>query len=181
MHCGDYLPKSNGRQWCLSDWLSPEEVRVDTRYFNSVVYFLSVKGLNAFHEILYGKPSEELTCLAEKIREAINKEYFDKEHYRYAKGEQGETAFALWAGIFSKEDERGLKESLRRHYTEVTNGHFDTGIVLTPILLEYLTDNGMRDLALRLMMQTDYPSFAYLLEGETTIAEHWSKRWISRY
>ena len=179
LHEGDYLPKSNNRAWCLSDWLSPEEVRVDTRYFNAVVFYLSVRELNAFHEILYGEQSNEWTVLAENIRQAIQAEYFDRQAYRYAKGEQGETALALWAGICETEDVDAVQESLRKHYTDVTNGHFDTGIALTPILLEYLTDNGMKDLAWTLMTQTDYPSFAYLLKGETTISEHWSKKWIA--
>ena len=179
MHEGDYLPKNNGRAWCLSDWLSPEEVRVDTRYFNAVVFYLSVRQLNAFHEILYGEKSSKWTDLAENIKRAIRIEYFDKQAYRYAKGAQGETALALWAGLCEDEDICGLQNSLRRHYTEATNGHFDTGIALTPILLEYLTDNGMKDLALRLMTQKTYPSFAYLLNGETTIVEHWSKKWIA--
>ena len=27
------------------------------------------------------------------------------------------------------------------------------------------------------MTKTDYPSYAYMLKGETTLSEHWSKRW----
>ena len=178
-HNGDYLPKNNGREWCLSDWLSPEEVSIDTRYFNAVTFYLSVKALNEFHEILHGTHLDWATELAKKVRAAINNVYFDKEKLCYSKGIQGETVFALWAGIPEKEDVSALQAALRKYYTDVTNGHFDTGIILTPILLEYLTDNGMEDLALTMMTKTDYPSFAYLLDGETTISEHWSKKWIS--
>ena len=37
----------------------------------------------------------------------------------------------------------------------------------------------MQDVAYTLMTKTDYPSFAYLWDGEKTIAEHWSKKWIA--
>lgn len=178
-HNGDYLPKNNGREWCLSDWLAPNVVVFDTRYFNAVTFYLSVKALNDFHKTLYGEHLERLTTLAEHIKKAVNQAYFDKEKLCYAKGVQGETVFALWAGIPEEKDVPALRQAVRNHYENETKGHFDTGIVLTPILLEYCTENGMKDLALKLMRQTDYPSFAYLLEGETTISEHWSKKWIA--
>ena len=75
------------------------------------------------------------------------------------------------------ETARRLREKVRRHYTEETGYHLDTGIVLTPVLIRYLTDAGMADIAYWIMTAPDYPSYAAMLEGETTLSEHWSRRW----
>jgi alpha-L-rhamnosidase len=50
-----------------------------------------------------------------------------------------------------------------------------TGFLGTPYLLEVLTDTGHSDLAYRLLLNTDYPSWGYLVEhGATTMWERWN-------
>lgn len=177
-HDGDCILLVNDRKWLLSDWLSPEKVQINCRYFSTVCFFASVKILCKVHEILYGEKDEAFETLAERIRRAVNDQFFDEKNMRYCNGVQGESVIALYYGIPDKEYEKPLQEAVRKHYTEKTNGHFDTGIVTTPLLLQYLTENGMKDIAYEIMTKTDYPSYAYMLQGETTLPEHWSKKWI---
>ena len=55
------------------------------------------------------------------------------------------------------------------------NGHrLDTGFVSVPYLLDVLHDNGRPDVALKLLFQTECPSWLYEVErGATTIWERW--------
>ena len=78
-------------------------------------------------------------------------------------------------GIIPEGYEDALWEKVKKHYQ--TTGCFDTGIVLTPVLLEVLTARGEIGLALKILNRKEYPSFTYLLNGDTTFCEHWSKYW----
>jgi alpha-L-rhamnosidase len=54
-------------------------------------------------------------------------------------------------------------------------GRLGTGFLGTPYLLSVLTDNGQVDLAYRLLLNTEYPSWGYLVEhGATTMWERWN-------
>jgi alpha-L-rhamnosidase len=57
-----------------------------------------------------------------------------------------------------------------------SNGwRLNTGFLGTPYLLEVLADNGYSDLAYRLLLNTEYPSWGYLVEhGATTMWERWN-------
>lgn len=177
-HRGNFILTENKERWLLSDWLAPEPIRIDCAYFSTVCFFLSAKGANDAHEILYGSRDAELELLCKKIRCAVNTKFFDSKRLCYAGKEQGQTVLALYAGLPEAEWIPILQREVRRYYGEERKGHFDTGIIMTPILLEYLTNNGMADLAFTLMTRTDYPSYSYMLRNETTFPEHWSKKWI---
>lgn len=57
---------------------------------------------------------------------------------------------------------------------EESNYHLTTGFVGTPYLCHVLSENGYTDIAYKLLMQTDYPSWLYqITKGATTIWEHW--------
>jgi len=58
-----------------------------------------------------------------------------------------------------------------------TNGwKLGTGFLGTPYLLEVLTDTGHTDVAYRLLLNTDYPSWGYMVEhGATTMWERWNR------
>ena len=50
-----------------------------------------------------------------------------------------------------------------------------TGFLGTPYLLPALTDTGHQDLAYKLLLSTEYPSWGYLVEhGATTMWERWN-------
>lgn len=57
---------------------------------------------------------------------------------------------------------------------EESDFHLTTGFVGTPYICDVLSHCGHSDIAYRLLMQTDYPSWLYQIEmGATTIWEHW--------
>ena len=59
-------------------------------------------------------------------------------------------------------------------YLEESNYHLTTGFVGTPYLCHVLSENGYNDIAYKLLLQTDCPSWLYqITKGATTIWEHW--------
>ena len=129
----------------------------------------------------YKEQLAEWQKLKERITAGINKVFFNPEKLSYGNGVQGEDVLALAAGIVPKQYEEALQKKVEHHYTEETEYHLDTGIVLTPILIEYLTDHGYREIAWRIMTAKSYPSYYSLMENETTFSEHWSKKWPDYY
>ncbi len=58
---------------------------------------------------------------------------------------------------------------------ETNNWRLGTGFLGTPYLLGALSDTGHSDIAYRLLLSTDYPSWGYLVEhGATTMWERWN-------
>jgi alpha-L-rhamnosidase len=58
---------------------------------------------------------------------------------------------------------------------EANHWRLGTGFLGTPYLLGALTDSGHTDVAYRLLLSTDYPSWGYLVEhGATTMWERWN-------
>jgi alpha-L-rhamnosidase len=58
---------------------------------------------------------------------------------------------------------------------EANHGRLATGFLGTPYLLAVLVDTGHSDLAYRLLLNTEYPSWGYLVgHGATTMWERWN-------
>ncbi len=179
-HAKENIVTESDQPWCLSDWLAPEITRFNVPFMNTLCYYKAAETAEWFAEIL-GKDEDKQAYgeLKEKIATAINARFFDEEKVRYCNGIQGENVLPLAYGIVPKKHRERLREKVRAFYD--LHGHFDTGIVATPILLNYLTEDGMADIAFRMMTQVDYPSYSFLLDNETTLSEHWSKYWPDYY
>ena len=168
---------TTGQAWCLGDWLAPEITEFNIPFMHTLCYHQAVSAALFSANVLGNQDVEKWVQLKEDIAQAIHKNFFDEGNYTYCKGIQGENVLPLAYGIVPKKYREKLKEKVRYTYAIENDLHLDTGIIGTPILLEYLTENGMEDIAYAIMTQTSYPSYAYMLEGETTLSEHWSKRW----
>jgi alpha-L-rhamnosidase len=58
---------------------------------------------------------------------------------------------------------------------EANHGRLATGFLGTPYLLAVLVDTGHSDVAYRLLLNTEYPSWGYLVgHGATTMWERWN-------
>lgn len=168
---------TTGQAWCLGDWLAPEITEFHIPFMSTLCYHQAAEAAAFCAKVLQNGDEGKWTALKAEIAAAINENFFNKGKITYCKGIQGENVLPLAYGIVPKEYEERLKEKVRYKYAVENEFHLDTGIIATPIVLEYLTMNGMEEIAYRLMTAIDYPSFAYMLEGETTLSEHWSKKW----
>ncbi len=171
----------NSHSWLLGDWMAPDTVASDVYYISTVCYLMAVDTAVFFAGLLEREQQKELMQLRNDIVDGINRIFFDQERMTYGNGVQGEDMLALAAGIVPKNCEKAFKDKVSYHYEKETDGHLDTGIVLTPILIDYLTEHGMRKLAYRIMTAEGYPSYRYLMETDTTFCEHWSKKWPDYY
>jgi alpha-L-rhamnosidase len=71
-----------------------------------------------------------------------------------------------------------LRPAVAQHLVdkiEANHGLLGTGFLGTPYLLAVLTESGHRDLAYHLLLNTQYPSWGYLIDhGATTMWERWN-------
>lgn len=177
----DFIIRSNSHSWLLGDWLAPEVVTSNVYYISTVCYLQAVKTAAFLASFLEPEACGKWQALKTAIIDGINRVFFDKEKLTYGNGVQGENMLALYEDIVPAEYREKMEQQQRYHYSVETDYHLDTGIVLTPVLLEYLTENGCRDIAWRIITATTYPSYFTLMEGNTTFSEHWSKKWPDYY
>ncbi len=177
-HNGDLILRENHRPWALTDWLSPMPQQTSRVYFETVCFYASVKYACEFYRIVNGKDDADMIELRDKIRKVINENFYNEIGY-YSNDVQGETVLALYFGIPEEKYINKIVERVRYRYEVENDCHFDTGIVVTPMVVECLMRYGLKDLALKLMTQKTYPSYYWMLDGETTLCEHWSKKWIA--
>lgn len=173
--------RSNSHAWMLGDWLAPEVVCSNVYYISTVCYLQAVKTALFFAELLNADDCEKWEALQKHIEDGINRVFFHPETMTYGNGVQGENMLALAEGFVPPAYREAMEKQLRYHYEVETDGHLDTGIVLTPVLINYLTDRGNWDLAWRIMTAKTYPSYFSLMEDDTTFSEHWSKQWPDYY
>ncbi len=90
----------------------------------------------------------------------------------------GQTANALplWLGIVPATARKRVFAALIKAVVDDQDGHLDTGILGTRFLLEALSRGGRTDAAFRIVAQTSYPGWGYMIrEGATTLWERWEK------
>jgi alpha-L-rhamnosidase len=75
--------------------------------------------------------------------------------------------------LVEEKDRKRTADTLIK-YLEENKYHLTTGFVGTPYLCHALSNAGYTDIAYKLLMQEDYPSWLYQIKkGATTIWEHW--------
>ncbi len=75
------------------------------------------------------------------------------------------------------EEERPRLASLLAEMIEQNGNRMTTGFVGTPYILHVLSDHGYTELAYKLLMQEENPSWLYsVCHGATTMWEHWNSR-----
>lgn len=177
----DFVIRRNGHQWMLGDWLAPDTVTSDVFYISTVCYLRAVRTAKRFAELIAPADVAKMAHLQTQIEEAIVRVFFHPGQLTFGNGVQGENVLALAFGLVPPDYVDAMRQKVEQHYRVETDYHLDTGIVLTPIVIKYLTDTGLADIAWRLMTQTTAPSFAAMMDGETTLCEHWSRVWPDYY
>lgn len=177
----DYIIRSCGGTWLLGDWLATDTVESNVYYINTACYYIALDTAKYLAGIIAPNEVTIWQTLQQKVADGINRIFFNPQELRYGYGKQGEDVLALALRIVPEKYEPLLRKKVEKHYREETDYHIDTGIVLTPILINYLSENGYRDIAYRMMTAQNYPSYYTMMENETTFCEHWSKKWPDFY
>jgi alpha-L-rhamnosidase len=176
------------------DWLSPE---------GKTSYTLIATAYWAYDTTLMremaratGRTQDEqkYARLFEKIRDSFQKQFVRSDGF-VAGADNDESSF----GVINNPDAKAsggdtqtgyvlalhmnlLPEALRAAAAkklsdkiEANHGLLGTGFLGTPYLLEELTKTGHADLAFKLLLNTQYPSWGYMVEhGATTMWERWN-------
>ena len=145
---------------------------------------------------ILGKPddAEYYADLAEKIKEALNKKWFDADTGIYAdgaewtrkgekvpetsglypEGSQTANAFPLILGIVPDAYRAKILDNIIISVTQRYKGRLHTGNTGTTCMLDLLTEQGQGELLYRVINQKSYPGWGYMVEqGATTIWESW--------
>ena len=161
------------------DWLPPVDPYPDKTMFATLYYFYSTTLVGKIAGIL-GLEEEEKRYqkLAMKIRNALNKFYFQGE--RYSNNYQTLNAMVLTFKTAPAEAEPNIAALLLQSLESAwdihqTGIHLVTGTTGTRLLLPVLSELGRSDLAYKLILRKEFPSWGYMLEkGGTTLWEHWN-------
>jgi len=87
---------------------------------------------------------------------------------------QTSNVLTLFLNMVPEDKEEAVLENLVNDIVVTHSTHLNTGIVGTRYILDVLTKYGEADLAYKLVTQTSYPSWAYMIrEGATTLWERW--------
>ena len=178
----------------FGDWLSPEgptkETLVATAYW---AYDVTLMRQMA-HATRRKTEEQNYADLFGKIQEAFARTFVDSEGFidgaskgpspfgqinnpdAMAKGNDTQTGYVLALKM------NLLPQSLRKAAADklvakiAANGwRLNTGFLGTPYLLAVLVDTGHADIAYRLLLNTGYPSWGYLVgHGATTMWERWN-------
>lgn len=116
---------------------------------------------------------EAYGCLSDEIKTAIQKEYFTPDG-RLVIATQTAYVLALFMDLAPDAHREQVKADLIAKLNE-DDAHLRTGFVGTPYLCRVLSNSGANDLAYRLLLNEDYPSWLYAVNlGATTIWERWN-------
>jgi alpha-L-rhamnosidase len=189
----DYLWKT-GYGIPFGDWLSPEgptlEPLVATAYW---AYDVTLMRQMA-HAL--GRTDDEARYaeLFRKIKTAFAKAYirsdgfiagadngpspFGQINNPEAKSAGGDTQTGYVLALNMKLVPESLREAAAKRLVariEANHWRLSTGFLGTPYLLAVLVDTGHSDIAYRLLLNTEYPSWGYLVgHGATTMWERWN-------
>jgi alpha-L-rhamnosidase len=121
------------------------------------------------------KDMRRLKALAERVKEAFDKKYWDEKVGGYGSNNQACNAFALFLGVVAEERRSRVVDNIVKD-VELNGGHLTTGNLCTKYLLEMLSENDRADVAYGIATRTSYPSWGFMLEnGATTLWERWEQ------
>lgn len=159
--------------WGLGDWV-PVKSKSPVEFTSSVYYFVDATIVAKTAKLL-GKTADATyyTSLAQKIKDAINQKYLDKEKGIYGNGIQTELSVPLQWGVVPDELKAKVAANLAQR-VQADNNHIDVGLLGTKAILNALSENGYADLAYAVASQETFPSWGWWIKnGATTLYENW--------
>jgi alpha-L-rhamnosidase len=164
--------KANPNQWInLGDWVAPGKLPPDDMVHTFYLWRCASLTANAARAL--GEKDDEIiyNTLSEKTRAAFQKKYFDNTNGTY--GSHGGNIFALKMGV--PEDQKKRVINALDEDIMIIDDHLDTGIFGTQFFFEVLSENGLNELAYRVMNQRTMPSYGWWIDqGATTTWEEWN-------
>ncbi|HEY8994717.1 MAG TPA: family 78 glycoside hydrolase catalytic domain [Lacunisphaera sp.] len=175
-HDGNLLEEGRN-SWFSGDWLNLENAdRLEEHRVIATAYFAENTRMMAEMAAAMGEAEQaaEWSALAARIRAAFVAAYRLPDGSIYT-GTQTVHAMTLGMDLIA---DPALREATAVRFVEKIsrdNFHLRTGFLGTPWLLPALTSIGRDDLAMRLLLNEDYPSWGFEIGmGATTMWERWN-------
>lgn len=157
----------------IGDWV-PWKTMTPTDFTTTCFYYNDLRLYDKFTVLLGFRRDSALVAKAEALKDYINARYFHADSCVYANGSQCASAVALAFGIVPE----GLEQKVADRLSEMIEGngcHFDSGVMGSKFIPRMLAKYGYCELALKMALQLDAPSFAYWMnEGLTALPETWT-------
>ena len=116
--------------------------------------------------------AERYDGLAESIRDAFDKEFFDEETGQYATGSQTSNALPLLLGMVPEDRRESVAKNVADDVLLKHDGHMTTGIIGTSALARVLPSYGYADVMYGILTKTTFPSYGYTISlGATSLWE----------
>ncbi len=168
------FPSFTFGDWLAQDGMGPQSLKggTDDAFIQGVYYLNSIElTARAAQELVEKADAEKYQALAGKIRAALLDEYFSPNGNLTIDTQTG-YVLALYYGIYRNKEKllRGFHRRVERDFYRITCGF--TG---APLMLPVLLDNGMTDVAYRMLLTEEFPGWLYAVNlGATTIWERWN-------
>lgn len=179
----DYiLTKDTYGDWCMP----PEQQQLihsqdpsrktDGAILSTTVFYDLLKKMIAFAKICNHETDIiEYEVLANKIKDAYNTRFFNRETAQYGNNTVTANILSLRLGLVPDGYEEKVFDNIIKKTEGDFNGHVSTGVLGIQHLMRGLTEYGNADLALKIATNKSYPSWGYMIEkGATTIWELWN-------
>ena len=157
----------------LQDW-APYETKTPVE-LTSTNYYHRGALLVSQAAALLGKndDAESYAKLADSIREAFHRRYYDAETGLYANGSQTSLSCAIYHDLVPASERGRVLDNLVANIDR-RNGHIDAGILGSKYILNALSENGRHDVAYRMATRDTLPSWGWWIsQGATTLWENW--------
>ncbi len=168
----DYSYPCGITDWGLGDWI-PIKSRSNKSLTSSIYYYVDVRILAQTARLLDKEVDfTHYSQLAEKIKDAINKNFLNLQTGVYCQGTQTELSAPLYWGIVPDSLRATVARNLAQRVKE--DGQMDVGLLGSKTLLNALSMNGYADMAYQLATRESYPSWGWWIKnGATTLYENW--------
>ena len=114
--------------------------------------------------------------LAEQVKEAFNREFFDESSCQYGSGSQASNAMPLFAGIVEPQQKQAVLDNLVKDIEE-KGYRLSTGNPGNRYLFQSLANNELDEIMYKMHNHLEVPGYGFQLQfGITTLTELWDPR-----
>jgi len=166
--------------WGTGDWLEVGSTNWPKRTpkpLTSTAFFYDTARIVARAATVLEKKedADAFNTLAEQIKDAFNKSFYNEKWGGYGEDSQTANAFPLAIGLVPAEREKEVLASLVNNIVETRKNHISSGIVGTRFVMDVLSERGRTDVAYAMAAQKDFPGWGNMLQdGNTTFTEEWT-------
>ena len=160
--------------WLAQDGMTPQSLKGGTDdMFIQGIYYMNSVSLTARAAEVLGETADagRYASLAEEIRSAMLDEYFSPNGNLTVDTQTG-YVLSLYYHVFRSREKlvEGFRRRLQKDFFRIRCGF--TG---APLMLPVLLDNGLTDIAYRMLLTEEFPGWLYAVNlGATTVWERWN-------